>query len=1026
MSVQAIHNRVRGRARFRVEGLYRSEGLKRKIEESLSAREGIVAVSASTLTGNVLVLYEQETVGIRSIVSFLRQAVRTHRTQPARVLGPPKEGGLPKKGTPRAPRNASPKTETSPKRLLASMRAAGTLDAVSLSGARVSPPWHTMNPASVVERFQTSLWNGLSLSSVRERLLEHGPNLVPEPKARSSLMRFLDQFRSLPVALLGVAAGVSLLTGAPLDALVVLAVVAINAAIGYVTESRAEKTIQSLKRLVSPKALVLREGQPTVIPIEEVVCGDILILRPGTYVAADGRLIEAVRMSVDESSLTGESMPVIKHAQQLSSETLPLGDRTNMVYRGTLVTGGQGLAVVVATGPATEIGNLQTLVQEASRPETLMERELRIVGNRLVAASTGICGLVFAIGLLRGAPFLQMLKTATSLAVAAVPEGLPTVATSTLALGIWNMKKHKVLIRDLEAVATLGAVQTLCFDKTGTITQNRMSVERIVLETGSIRVLENGLFGDDGKIDVAMCPDLAMLARAVVLCNETELTEGRDCLVLQGSSTETALIHFAAKAGLDVVELRQSTNLLHTVHRSENRNLMTTVHTFSGAEAGVQVSVKGNPLEVLDLCSWRIEKGKTCPMTEEARARIEAENDRMAGLGLRVLGVAYSHREEDSESDRGLIWLGLVGMADAMRPGVKELIRAFHQAGIDTVMITGDQSPTAYAVGRELQLNRGESLEILDSTHLADVDPEVLRGLCTNVHVFARVSPAHKLQIVTALQSAGRIVGMTGDGVNDAPALKAADIGIAMGDTGTDIAREIADVVLEKGDLDTLLIAFRDGRTILQNIQKALHFLLATNFSEILFVLVGTTAGFGHTLHPMQLLWINLISDVFPGLALAMESPEPDVMRRPPRDPRTPILEPARFRRLAFESGMLTASALAAYGYGMARYGPGIRASTLAFQSLSLGQILHAYACRSETSRWSSRAEALAPNPALRIAIGGSLLAQALTVLVPGLRGLLGIAPVSWAEIPIVGAFAILSFVANQFTKPPRSEEGAP
>ena len=449
---------------------------------------------------------------------------------------------------------------------------------------------------------------------------------------------------------------------------------------------------------------------------------------------------------------------------------------------------------------------------------------------------------------------------------------------------------------------------------------------------------------------------------------------------------------------------------------------MGTLH--DDPPAGKLSALKGSPQEVLALCSWHLQDGRKLPLTDEDRQRIESENEDMAGRALRVLGLASALGPDESVFDEfdDLVWLGMVGMADPIRDGVGEAIRAFHGAGIETVMITGDQSPTAYAIGQELDLSQGAPLEILDATHLSEIDPEVLRALVKRAHVFARVSPSHKLQIVQALQGAGKVVAMTGDGINDGPALKAADVGIAMGCTGTDIAREVADVVLEKDNLDTLIIAIRDGRTIYINIRKSVHFFLATNLSEIMITFVAMAVGLGSPLTAAQLLWINLISDIFPGLALAMEAPEPDILERPPRDPARPIFTGGDFQRMAFESGAITAGALGAYGYGLMRYGLGAQTSTLAFHSLTTGQLLHAISCRSETHSIFSSGS-LPANRYLTMALGGSLAVQFLTMVVPGLRSLLGLAPVSLLDGLVISGSALLPLVVNEATKQPPAEE---
>ena len=632
---------------------------------------------------------------------------------------------------------------------------------------------------------------------------------------------------SLPVALLAVAAGISVVTGGIVDAAVIMTVVAINSSIGFVTENEAEKTISSLKTLTHPSAVVVRDGARKRIDARDLVPGDLVVLEPGTYVVADCRLLDTTRLSVDESSLTGESIPVLKKAQSLVRADTPLADRKNMVYMGTLVTGGQGLAVVVATGRFTEIGKLQAMIGETVAPQTPMEKQLNTVGNQLVWASGAICTLVFMMGLLRRTALVPILKTTISLAVAAVPEGLPAVATTTLALGVRKLNARCVIVRDLEAVETLGEVQTICFDKTGTVTENRMSVRRIFFGDRTIHLQSDGFFNGARKLSPRRSAELAQLAKVCILCAEVNGQEAG-----KGSSTENALIQFAVRAGLSITEINERYPRIETRLRSEDRNFMATLH--SAVTTKRFLAVKGNPVEVLAMCDSQLVAGRKLPLGEQDISRIELENERMAGEALRVLGFACQWADGDEVLDglSGLTWLGLIGMADPLRPGMKELIAGFHRAGIDTVMLTGDQSPTAYAIGKELGLSRENPIEILESTSLTDIDSEALKGLAQRVHVFARVSPAHKLQIVHALQDAGKIVAMTGDGINDGPALKAADIGIAMGHSGTDVAREVADVVLEDDNLETMVLAVGHGRTIYDNIRKSLHFILSTNLQR--------------------------------------------------------------------------------------------------------------------------------------------------------------------------------------------------
>lgn len=1001
--VRAIHTAVKGRARYHVTGLCHTPALKQHLEAHLLQATSIQQVKANLSTGNILVRFNSNQ-NAGTIATLIDQIVREYRSHPKPV-------SLNSDKTPKPSRGWQAQPSLPP--------------SFQTQGAQ---SWHLLPANTIVAELHSSASAGLSNRAAQVLLARYGCNGLPEMAPRSGLRMLLGQFNSLPVALLGAAAGLAIFTGGVIDALVILGVVGINAAIGYVTESRSERIIHSLKHLVKPAALVIRDGSLIEINAQLVVLGDILVLRPGSYVAADARLLEAKRLSVDESALTGESIPVAKTTEPLAGADIPLGDRVNMVYMGTLVTGGQGLAVVVATGQFTEMGRIQTLVGETTLPETPMQRQLDQAGSQLALLSGGICAGVFALGLWRGQDLLQMLKSSIALAVAAVPEGLPAVATTTLALGIQRMRQHNVLIRRLDAVETLGSVQSLCLDKTGTLTANKMSVVELHTDTQHILVNEHQFTTENIAIAPSQHEPLLKLMEILVLCNESELNGTGNRYALHGSATENALIEVAIAAGVDVRQVRSQHPLLKMTHRSEDRNYMTTLHQTPQKNL---LAVKGNPSEVLMLCNWRIQENRVVPLTEADRVAIESANDRMAGNALRVLGAAYCYVEADGNhamalaeptanhaevTSEALVWLGLVGMTDPIRKGVKDLIRVFHRAGIDTVMITGDQSSTAYAIGKQLDLSDGQHLQIMDSTHLTEIDPEIIKALCQQVHIFARISPAHKLQVVQALQQAGKVVAMTGDGINDAPALKAANVGVAMGNTGTDVAREVADVVLQDDELATMAIAVSQGRTIYSNIRKSVHYLLSTNLSEILVMLMATACGWGQPLNAMQLLWLNLVTDVFPALGLAMEPPEPDVLNHPPRDPSEQIIQSADFRRLGLEAALLSTSALGAYGYAIARYGIGPQASTIAFMSLSSAQLLHALSCRSQTHRlWGT--PQLATNRYLEIALIGSLTLQVLAVLIPGLRQLLNSTPIPRLDSLVIGSSALLPLLINEGTK---------
>jgi Ca2+-transporting ATPase len=1014
--VTLVHQGAPGRIRVKIKGLYRSETMRRALDELALADSALLSLEANPLTGSALVRFEPGR-SVAAIVAELENCARSHRPPAAgngaaRPAEPgPKAGGTPWKNTlKRASRSLGPAAAESPP-----SRAARAPD----PGTAQAPPrqtWHALDKDAVLYRLE-SRTDGLSAEAALARLRLYGPNVLSVQKPRSALGMIAGQFMNPPVALLGLSAAVSVATGGVADALVILSVVAINAAIGYFTESEAEKIIGSLGTMIPTQAPALRGGQRLEVPVAEVVPGDIMVLEPGAYIAADGRLIASNRLTVDESALTGESLPVGKRHGFLAAADTPLADRKNMIHRGTVVTGGSGLAVAVATGRHTEIGVIQSLVGEVKPPETPMQRQLDELGTQLALLSGGICAAVFGLGLARGFGWLQMLKSSISLAVAAVPEGLPAVATTTLALGIRQMQRRRVLVRQLAAVEGLGSIQTLCLDKTGTLTENRMRAVAIELADCSVSRTDGTFWAKQRAVEPLAREDFKRLLDVVCLCSEVKLNGGGETMELEGSPTESALVEIALDAGRDVRALRKSHPLIKTVHRAEDRPYMVTVHRDSDGRH--LVAVKGSPGEVLALCTRRLGADGACIDLDEAqRELILAQNERMAGQALRVLGAAFGYSGETSTAavTRDLVWLGLVGMEDTIRAGMDQLMAQFHAAGIDTVMITGDQSATAYSVGKRLGLNHAKPLEIVDSASLEKLDPEVLAGIVTDTTVFARVSPAHKLRIVQALQKAGRVVAMTGDGVNDGPALKAADVGVALGQRGTEVARSVADVVLEDDNLHTMIAAVEQGRAIYANIRKSLRFLLSSNLSEIEVMLVGTALGAGEVLNPIQLLWINLLTDILPGLGLALEPPEQDVLKQPPRDPAEAIVRRQDALRMVRESLMLTGGTLGVYGYSLMRYGPGPKAGSNAFMTITLAQLLHSISCRSEHTGVFNP-DSRPPNPLLNYALAGSGALQIVAAFFPPLRTLLRLAPIGPADWLAIAVGATAPFIVNESFK---------
>ena len=939
-----------GRLRLRVAALKHDEDLATRLRQALPGLSGIRSADANPVTGTLLLIHDPDGDQIALIETVAAVAAGQSPQAPAC-----------------APDEAAPS----------------------------SSDWHVRPAEEALATFETSAEEGLSEDRARLLFRRVGPNILVESKGRGPVAILLDQVVNLPTGLLLGSAAVSALTGGLLDAGAIAVVSLVNAAIGFATERDAERTISSLGKVAAPDAAVLRDGRQRQVPMPEIVPGDVLLLAPGAMIAADGRILQAQSLSLDESLLTGESVPASKSARTLEYRDLPLGERSNLVFKGTAVTGGSGRAVVTATGQATEIGRIQALAGEARPPETPMQQQLERMDRELIWLSLAACAGMVGLGLLRGYGAAQMAKSAISLAVAAIPEGLPTVATVTMALGIRDMRRHKAVVRRLDAIETLGAVGAVCFDKTGTLTENRMVAQ---------------------ELD---CSETALpgLLEVCALNSEVELdAEGRS----HGSSTEKALLELAQARGLDVERLRSDAPLLEIVHRSETQRWMTTRHR--GADETEFLTVKGSPDEVLALCD---ESAEGRPLDDAERAALVKANGAMGARGLRVLGFARGEVGADqvgaNQMDAGrLRWLGLVGLADPVRPEMADLMAKFHAAGIRTIMITGDQTATAYAIAKELNLSEGGPVEILEGTELERLDPDVLRALAERTQVYARVSPANKLQIVQALQANGQVVAMTGDGINDSPALRAADIGLAMG-SGTPAAHEVADLVLQDDRLATMHVALGEGRTIYRNIRKAIRFLLSTNLSEILVMLGATALRLGQPLTPMQLLWINLVSDVFPGLGLALEPENREVLTEPPRDPKTPILSRQDFREVGTEGAVMTATALAANLLVRGVAGEGPRGSGATFVALTAGQLLHALSCRSETHS-IFRNERLPSNPTLNRTMLALGLLTAGAIALPWSRRLLGVSGMTLGDWLIAGAAGSSSYVINEALKARRPQ----
>jgi Ca2+-transporting ATPase len=932
---------VPGRARVRVDALRGHPALARAVEHRLTGHESVRRVAVNPVTGSVLVHFDARRLRVSRLLATLAKETAAAKTG----------------------RNGH--------------HAPAPIDL-----------WHTMSSDEVTERLVTGGALGLTTREAERRLLAHGGNVLPAHRPKSGAAILRDHLSSLPVLLLGGAAALSLAAGALIDAGVILAVVAANAVVGYVTESRVERILTALQNATVPYAVVRRNGEELMVPAASLAPGDIVVLRAGYDVPADGRLLSADGLAVDESALTGESFPVAKSSTARCAADAPLGDRRNMVYAGTAIAEGWGFAVVTGTGRQSEIGRIRALVAETTSPPTPLERQLDGLGRGLVGASLGACAAALVLGLLRGVPALDMLRSVVSLAVAAVPEGLPAVATTTLALGMQRLMRHGVLVRRLAAVENLGATTVICADKTGTLTENRMTVHAWYVGGHEFRRADAAKAAADSE---ALRTALIVAA----LCNDAELLEGEP--EFRGSATEAALLVAAQEAGLDYQALRIAHPIVTARPRLNGDNWMATVHARHGRHL---VAVKGAPEAVLLRAGRLATPDGTIPLDAGERERIHALHAAIAARGLRVLGLAF--KEEPAVGEpvyEDLVWIGLVALTDPVRAGVREAIAACRGAGIRTVILTGDHPQTAAAIAREL----GLGTRVVEASELATAGPRRWTELAAGADVFARVSPSDKYQIVRALQAAGHVVAMTGDGINDAAALRAADIGIAMGARGTDLARDVADVVLLEDDFGALARAVAQGRAIHANVSRSLRFLLSTNFSEILATLGALAIGMPRPVSAIQLLWINLLSDVAPALALAVEPADAAAMHHPPRDPAAPMLSREVLGSVSADAGLLTAVTLGAQAIGLARHGIGPQAATIAFSTLTTAQLVHALRYRAERAVNGHGA----PPSRVPHVVAASVAAQLAVMVVPPLRRLLGVTALGPADWLLVAGGAL-------------------
>jgi Ca2+-transporting ATPase len=881
--------------------------------------------------------------------------------------------------------------------------------------------WHQLDPKEVLEKLQSSD-KGLASEEAHQRLERYGPNELIEKGRKSLWMMFLDQFKDFMILVLIAAAVVAGVIGEPSDTIAIAVIVLLNAVLGFVQEYRAEKAMAALKKLAAPSATVIRDGRPESIPAQRLVPGDLVVLEAGNVVPADIRLTEAAQMRIDEATLTGESVPVEKDSAALRPADLSIGDRINMAYKGTLVTYGRGLGLVAATGMRTELGRIATLLQDQGEGRTPLQKRLASFGQKLAWAVLAISGIVFGAGLLRGEPPLLMLLTAISLAVAAIPEALPAVITISLALGAKKLVKQQALIRKLPAVETLGSVTYICSDKTGTLTLNRMTVEEVYAGGRLQRSAELPSLGPGEALAGSLSGrnHVELLLNALALCNDARLDASGGLI---GDPTETALFELAREKGHLRESLDETYPRLAEIPFDSDRKLMTTFHPW---ENGRIISfTKGAAEEVVQ----RSEKTLTRQGQEAVdRSKVLEIADRIAGDGLRTLGFgmriwdALPDPLTSEKVETGLVLLGIVGMLDPPRPEAAEAVAMCRSAGIRPVMITGDHPLTAEVIASRVGIIRGEGEAVMTGRELERLPLAEFENKVEKIRVYARVAPEQKLRIVKALQDRGQFVAMTGDGVNDAPALKRADIGVAMGITGTDVSKEASHMILLDDNFATIIKAVREGRRIFDNIRKFIKYTMASNSGEICTIFLAPFLGLPIPLLPIHILWINLVTDGVPGLALAAEPGEKNIMSRPPRGPKESIFAKGLGVHIVWVGLLMAAVAIMTQAWFIG--GSQAHWQTMVFTVLCLSQMGHVLAIRSEQESFF-RQGALSNKPLLG-AVVLTLALQMATIYVPFLNPIFKTQPLTAGELVITLGLSTVVFLAVELEKAiKRSRTGA-
>ncbi len=868
--------------------------------------------------------------------------------------------------------------------------------------------WHNLERNEVLTEIG-SRHSGLQETEARERLRQFGPNELKGRKKTLPLLVFLQQFLSPLIYVLLAAAVISFIMQHFTDAIVILVVLLLNAVIGFVQEARAEKAMEALMQMAAPQAKVERDGKVQTIPARQIVPGDIIMLETGDRVPADVRLIEVSNLKINESVLTGESMPVDK-TTGLVPDNAPVAERKNLAYMGTIVTYGRAEAVAVGTGMSTEIGRIATAIQDVKPEKTPLQKSISKLSTYLVVLFLGVCGLLVVVGLLQGLEWLEVFLLAVAAAVSAIPEGLPTVVTVVLALGMRLMARRNAIIRKLVAVETLGSATVICSDKTGTLTMNEMTVKQIYVDGTFIDVSgegyqPQGTFRNDGQVvDPGSLPSMNLLLRIGALCNDALLVEEEnEAFSILGDPTEGALVVAAAKAGLQKEKLEKSSPRLDEIPFQSEKQYMVTLHPGDGHKVAY---VKGSVEKLLPLSSHILVDGEKVPFSETNARDILGANTAMAGQAMRVMALAYADLSgepgdlSDEDIRHNLVFVGLVGMADPPREEAKEAVRLCHQAGIRVVMITGDHQLTAESVAHQVGLPPGEAIS---GNRLQEMSDEELSSHVDHINVFARIEPLHKLRIVNALKSRGQVVAMTGDGVNDAPALKSADIGVAMGITGTDVSKEASDMILADDNFASVVAAVEEGRAIFNRLRNVIFFFLATNLGELLALLLAVSFIGKAPLLAVQIIWVNLVTDTTAAIPLGIEPKSGDELRQQPRHPRVGLIYPGMVFRVVFLAVMMGIGTCLIFYWAQSRMSLA-EARTVAFCAMVTFQWFQALNARSDehtifhlgvlSNRW------------LVFAIGVSILLQLAVVYIPVLQtafGTVSIGADRWGIVILAG-----------------------